>query len=312
MFGIVTAQLSTVSNAEKERYHALYCGLCRALKTRYGQVSRAVLTYDLTFYIMLCDSLHEPDETTGAEHCLTHPMKKMPFAQSRFTDYAADLAVALAYHKCLDDWNDDRSKKARAAQAVLKAPYELARERIGGQCRSIERSMERGALIEADPEATPDAAAREFGDLLGTLFMHGQGIWTEAMHDLGYELGRFIYLMDAAVDFAADKEHGSYNPLAKLDMTPRDMETLLSVLIGRACAVFEKLPLERDLHLMRSILYAGVWQKFNETYRADDGARDASAERTETASPAHADDASANAPASDDDAETSGEREHHD
>ena len=31
---------------------------------------------------------------------------------------------------------------------------------------------------------------------------------------------------------------------------------------------------------MRSILYAGVWQKFNETYRADDGARDASAERT--------------------------------
>lgn len=314
MFGIVTAQLSTVSDAEKERYHALYCGLCRALKTRYGQVSRAVLTYDLTFYIMLCDSLHEPDETTGAEHCLTHPMKKMPFAQSRFTDYAADLAVALAYHKCLDDWNDDRSKKARAAQAVLKAPYELARERIGGQCRSIERSMERGALIETDPEATPDAAAREFGDLLGTLFMHGQGIWTEAMQALGYELGRFIYLMDAAVDADEDREHGSYNPLVKIDMTPEDMEALLSELIGRACAVFEKLPLEQDLHLMRSILYAGVWQKFNETYRkqaagSGAGSADEAANRGDAA-PAARDAADT---ASDDTADrASGEREHHD
>lgn len=278
MFGIVTAQLSTISDAEKERYHALYCGLCRALKERYGQISRAVLTYDLTFYIMLCNSLHEPAETTGAEHCVTHPVKKMPFAQSKYTDYAADLAVALAYHKCLDDWNDDRSKKARAAQLVLKAPYERACQRIGEQCRVIEQSMAREALIEADPDSPPDAAAREFGDLLGELFMHDQGIWTEPMHQLGFELGRFIYLMDAAVDFAEDAQHGSYNPLVKLNMTPEDMDTLLSVLIGGACEAFEKLPLERDLHLMRSILYAGVWQKFNETYRKKD-TTDAPSER---------------------------------
>ena len=168
-------------------------------------------------------------------------MKKMPFAQSRFTDYAADLAVALAYHKCLDDWNDDRSKKARAAQVVLKAPYELARERIGGQCRSIERSMERGALIEADPEATPDAAAREFGDLLGTLFMHGQGIWTEAMHDLGYELGRFIYSWTPP-STSPPTRSTALQPAREARHDARDMETLLSVLIGRACAVFEKLP----------------------------------------------------------------------
>ena len=62
------------------------------------------------------------------------------------------------------------------------------------------------------------------------------------------------------------------------DMTPEDMDTLLSVLIGGACEAFEKLPLERDLHLMRSILYAGVWQKFNETYRKKD-TTDAPSER---------------------------------
>ncbi len=373
MFGIVTAQLSTISDAEKERYHALYCGLCRALKERYGQISRVVLTYDLTFYIMLCNSLHEPAETTGAEHCVTHPVKKMPFAQSKYTDYAADLAVALAYHKCLDDWNDDRSKKARAAQLVLKAPYERACQRIGEQCRVIEQSMAREALIEADPSSSPDAAAREFGSLLGELFKHDQGIWSDSMQALGYELGRFIYLMDAAVDADEDREHGSYNPLVKIDMTdqgiwsdsmqalgyelgrfiylmdaavdadedrehgsynplvkidmtPEDMEALLSELIGRACAVFEKLPLEQDLHLMRSILYAGVWQKFNETYRkqavgSGAGSADKAANRGDAAPAARAPERNDTAPAARDAADTasddtadraSGEREHHD
>ena len=39
---------------------------------------------------------------------------------------------------------------------------------------------------------------------------------------------------------------------------------LLSMLLGDRTAVFEQLPLEQDLHLMRNILYTGVWQKYNQ------------------------------------------------
>lgn len=269
MFGIVTAQLSTVSEEEKQRYHALYCGLCRALKDRYGQASRTVLSYDLTFFIMLCDSLHEPEETAGAEHCITHPAKKMPFARSPYTDYAADLAVALAYHKCLDDWNDDRSTKALVAQKMLAGAYAVACERIPRECAAIERSMAATARIESDPDAAPDAAAHEFGRLLGILFAHDQGAWAQPMEAFGDRLGRFVYLMDAAVDYEQDIKSGSYNPLARVGMTPSDMRAVLSTCIADAVEVFEKLPLEQDLHLMRSILYAGVWQKFNETYEKE-------------------------------------------
>ena len=49
MFGFVVASLGTVSDEEKARYQALYCGLCRTLRDRYGQVSRLTLTFDLTF-----------------------------------------------------------------------------------------------------------------------------------------------------------------------------------------------------------------------------------------------------------------------
>lgn len=264
MFGIVAASLSAVSEDGKARYHALYCGLCRALKDRYGQVSRAALTYDLTFFVMLCNSLHEPAEEAGAEHCATHPLKRMPFARSQWSDYAADLAVALAYHKCLDDWHDDKSVKAHAAAAMLDGAYKRAQGRIRAQCALIENAMEATRQLEGAASTPPDACAAVFGNLLGELFAHNQGIWEDAMRAFGAQLGRFIYLMDAAIDLEDDLASGSYNPFAAAHPSREDMRTLLSVLIGDAAATFEKLPLEQDLHLMRSVLYAGVWQKFNE------------------------------------------------
>ena len=282
MFGFVVASLGSVSEDEQARYKALYCGLCHALRDRYGQVSRMTLTYDLTFYLMLCNSLHEPPETSGAARCAAHGGKVMPWTRSRWADYAADLTVALAYHKCLDDWHDDHALRARAAERLLAGAYAKARARIPGECAAIERSMAAISAIEADPDAPPDAAAAEFGTLLGELFAHDQGIWADQMRRFGQQLGRFVYLMDAAVDYADDAASGSYNPLVQLDRQLADdagipspapdaenMRTLLAILIGEATDTFERLPLEQDLHLMRSVLYAGVWQQFNRTYPPD-------------------------------------------
>ena len=111
MFGFVVADAGALSEEEKERYRAVYCGLCLALRDRYGQLSRACLTYDLTFFVLLCNSLHEPAETQGTSHCVMHPAPAAPraWARSAWTDYAADLSVALAYHKVLDDVADELS-----------------------------------------------------------------------------------------------------------------------------------------------------------------------------------------------------------
>ncbi len=279
MFGIVTTTLSTLSEEEKTRYHELYCGLCHALRDRYGQISRATLNYDLTFFIIVSNSLHESAEETGSVHCVMHPRKKMPFARSAFSDYAADMTVALAYHKCLDDWHDDRSARARVAQALLEGAYARAKENIPEQCTAVEESMAEIERLEGSPDTSPDDVALLFGWLFGELFAHDQGPWREMMRLFGAQLGRFIYLMDAAVDYADDEKSGSYNPLVNLQMPPENMKTLLAVLIGEAAATFEKLPLEQDLHLMYSVLYSGVWQKFNETYRELSDEADAPADK---------------------------------
>ena len=300
MFGFVAADAGALSEEEKERYRAVYCGLCLALRDRYGQLSRACLTYDLTFFVLLCNSLHEPVETKGASHCVMHPAPAAPrpWARSTWTDYAADLSVALAYHKVLDDIADDGDLKARAAERLLAGAYERARTRIPEQCAEIERAMAAIRTIEgaernntpalsdstetacvsplsADATDTalafdPDAAAREFGRMLGRLFAHNQGFWTEAMEELGRGLGRFIYLMDAAVDFNDDAASGSYNPFVTLGSDAEAMRATLSLAAADAAAPYERLPLVQDAHLMDAILYSGVWAQFNKAYPPQD------------------------------------------
>ena len=266
MFGVAVARLDQIDEAERDRYQAFYCGLCRSLKERYGQVSRAALSYDLVFFAILCDSLHDASERSGNAHCIAHPKKQMPFIMSSWTDRAADLSVALAYHKCLDDVVDDDSLKAKAASVLLKSSYEKAYARIPHLCDAIAYSMERTHILEADPDTPPDAVALEFGSLLGELFGDDQGLWSDTMRQFGRELGQFVYLMDAAVDFQADSRNGSYNPFVRLDTSPEQMRAILMNLIGAATHTFEKLPIIDDVHLLRCVLYAGVWQKFNHTY----------------------------------------------
>ena len=300
MFGFVVADAGALSEEEKERYRAVYCGLCLALRDRYGQLSRACLTYDLTFFVLLCNSLHEPAETKGTSHCVMHPAPAAPraWARSAWTDYAADLSVALAYHKVLDDVADDGDLAARAAERLLAGAYERARARIPEQCAEIERAMAAIRAIEgaernntpalsdstetacvsplsADATDTalafdPDAAAREFGCMLGRLFAHNQGFWAEAMEALGNGLGRFIYLMDATVDFANDARTGSYNPFVTLGSDADAMRATLALAAADAAAPYERLPLVQDAHLMDAILYSGVWAQFNKAYPPQD------------------------------------------
>lgn len=263
MFGYVAANLHDLSANERQRYRAAYCGLCRQLGARCGQRCRFCLTYDMAFLALLLGSLYEPAEREEAFRCPLHPAKRQTSLRTEFADYAADLSVALAYHKCLDDWDDDRSLPARSYAALLEAPYRAAVERLPSQCEAIERGLADIRAIEADPASSPDAAANRFGAVLGELFACRQDLWAESLRQLGGELGRFIYFMDAACDLEDDLSKGKYNPLAALDLSEQDTTETLTLFAARATGVFEKLPLERDLHLLRSVMYSGIWQKWN-------------------------------------------------
>ena len=263
MFGYVQANLADLSDEEKTRYRSAYCGLCHTLGERHGFTSRLSLTYDLTFLTLLLSSLYEPEERSGDSRCIVHPCKEHHFIINECTEYAADMTVALSYYKCLDDWNDDKNISHKCYASILKNQYEKVKQDWPEQCRVVEACLTELSVIEKGQPDDPDAAANCFGRLMEGIFLYRKDRWEEQLRTLGYGLGRYIYLADAAVDLENDKKHDNYNPLKTLETKPEELRPTLMMVLGDASRAFEVLPLVQDIHLLRNILYSGLWIKYN-------------------------------------------------
>lgn len=265
MFGTITVNQEELKGKEWKRYRAYYCGVCRALKQLAGRKGQLTLTYDLTFLALLLDSLYECAHTEQNVRCLLHPTEPRPFLQSDAILYAAKMNLLLSYDNLRDDWRDDRNVAAAAAAAVLKRARNRVAAEYPRQAQAVEQYLCRLHRMEEEQEPNPDAAAGATGDMLAEIFQWRQDEWSEELRTMGFYLGKFIYLTDAAVDLPKDQSRGGYNPFSKYQGEQPIQEyekQVLTMMAARAAAAFERLPVIENAEILRNILYAGIWNKF--------------------------------------------------
>jgi len=261
MFGYVTASLKELDDDTKKRYGAVYCGICRRIRLQSGNIARLGLSYDMAFLALLLMSLYEPDEEAGNKACSLHPIHKRPWIDNKFIQYAADMNVALGYYNFLDDWEDDRKYSAKFLAGQFGKHLPEIAQRYPRQCRAIEDCIRQLSQLEKDGCSNPDEPASCFGQLMGELLTYKDDLWAPNLRQMGFYLGRFIYLLDAALDYDKDEKKGKYNPYLAMG-TGKDWtrwEEYLVLTMGRCTDSFEKLPLVQDKPLLDNILYSGVW-----------------------------------------------------
>ncbi len=266
MFGTVLADRSHLTEAQMQRYHAVYCGLCRRIGAKYGFFAKMALSYDMVFLILLLNSLYEPEETCGEKACPVHPLKPRPYAASPFSDYAAAMNVALAYYNALDDWQDERKISGRVVSILLSHPMKKIETDYPEKCAVMKRSLAELTALEQANVLDPDKTAACFGHLTEELFsVKKDDHWDNALRKLGGALGRFIYLSDALTDLREDSRKNRFNPLKNTvnPETEDDFLPVLHLLLGDCTAELERLPLVQDADILRNILYSGVWIPYN-------------------------------------------------
>ena len=275
MFGYLVAATNVLEAEELARYKSVYCGLCRSLKRCFGQTARLTLNYDMTFLVLLLSSLYEPKEERGEAACVRHPFEPQPYVMTKLSDYAANMNLALAYLKCLDDWKDDKSLTAYAEARTLQAGYDAVRKRYPRQCAAIAEALDRLSRIEAEGREDPDAAAACFGALMREIFVYREDRWSEPLRHMADALGRFLYLLDAAMDLEEDVKRGRYNPFRRFAGDPDNEERFrdsLRLQLGECVYWYDKLPLVDDTGLMRNILCLGLWSAFNQKFKREEPA----------------------------------------
>lgn len=276
MFGYVMASTGELSPEGKARYQSVYCGICRRIRQQCSNTARLVLSYDMAFLSLLLMSLYEPEETSGDRACTLHPVKPRPWTDNEFVRYGADMNVALAYYKALDDHADDHKTGARILANKLEADVRRIREDYPRQCQAMEDCIAQLSRLEQAGCPNPDEPAACFGRLMGEILVYREDMWADTLRQIGMALGRYIYLADAAIDYRKDRREGSYNPFLAMGMEEdwAQWEQYLVLAMGRCTNYFERLPLVQDKNILDNILYSGVWVEFRRRQKGQRSARE--------------------------------------
>lgn len=261
MFGFVVANPEKLTQEQKKRYKSVYCGLCETLGSERGFKYRMALTYDLAFLSIVLSSVENEEYTHSCGRCPVYPTRKREFLGNKFTSYAADMNIALAYYKYVDDWNDDGSRFAHIKLRMFEKEAEKVFEKYPSQCTQIKTCLEELTATEKKNILIPDIPAQQFGKLLGSVFSYPESENAKALYEFGFSLGKFIYILDAVTDLTSDIKKKRYNPL--VTSTHDAVEPVLRMLMAECVEKYKLLPVSSDKEIIENILFSGIWTSYD-------------------------------------------------
>ena len=277
MFGYVTPLKMEMKIKDYEKFKAYYCGLCNSIKSNFGNLPRLTLNYDMTFLAVLLDSLSEDKYNFTEFKCLMHPLKKrLMLNNNAALDYAAFCNTTLAYYKLMDDVQDNKSSKSKVFSMFLK--NYLKKSKVEDKV-VMEYTKEKLLLLntlEANyNDISLDELSHVFADLTGFIvsFYYKEATFKESLYWLGYNLGKWIYIIDAYDDLEKDIKDNSFNAINSLLNTEHLDFKSFSVLIKPridfilvSCAeqclkYLNTLPLIKNEDILYNILELGLMEK---------------------------------------------------
>ncbi len=272
MFGYVKIAKGELKIKEFEMYKAVYCSLCKSLGKHYGLLSRLTLSYDFTFLALLNMSLKDGCTEIERKRCAFNPLKKCNYCKNRDDlDFPAAVAMIMLYYKILDNIADEKGIKKlgflilkpifSGANKKASKKYPQAEEYIKEYIDSQNR-LENENCSELDEIADPTAK------VLSKIFMlcSEDKNQKRVLERLGYCIGRYIYLLDAACDFEEDKKQNKYNVLKASCNTENQVKEKIKpqlyFCINESAKAFELLDIKKFKSILGNIIYLGLEDTF--------------------------------------------------
>ena len=279
MFGYVLPYKLELKIKDYEMFKAYYCGLCISIKHNFSNLSRMSLNYDMTFLGILLDSLSDEKHSYSVNRCIAHPMKKKPkVINNSALDYAAFCNVALVYYKLMDDYNDDNSINKKILALYLRKYIKDVDINLEPVLKNIEENIAKLSSYEnSNDYVSIDEISHCFADLTGYIisYYYKDTDFYNDLYNLGYNLGRWIYIIDAFDDLKDDMEKKKFNAINKSfntdslsydDLIKNQGERIDFNLILSANATVDslnKLPLKKNQELLYNILQLGLMHKID-------------------------------------------------
>lgn len=274
MFGYVRIDKPELKVKEYEAYKAVYCSLCRELGKTYGIWSRFTLSYDFTFLALVNMSLTLGCDPIERKRCVFNPFKKCNFCKNNEKlKMPAAAAMIMSYYKLTDNIKDEKGIK-KFGFVCIKPLFAYAHKKAAKAFPKIEdivRSyIDRQDSLEKENCSSLDKAADPTAYALGQILKECSEDTAQkrVLERIGYCIGRYIYILDAACDLEEDIKSGSYNCLKnefsgdRKELIKRRILPQLYVCSNEAGKAFELLDVKKYKSILGNIIYLGLEDTF--------------------------------------------------
>lgn len=276
MFGYVLPDKNRLKKEEFTLYRAFYCGICLTLKKNYSNASRLFTTYDLTFLSILShDCLNYPVQFKQVK-CVGGPVKKRVVVDDNpLLQKLCAMQLLLSKYKIIDDVIDGKKSRKILLKVYAKA-FSKAEKELPEASKIIESKYNLLRQMEKANETSIDKVCDSFAMMMKELVRLIVGNDAdEQLLSLAYNVGKFVYLIDAIDDFDKDRKSGNYNPFiavygkekSKQDFIfehKQEVEQTLTFTINKAIAGFNERRYNQSYSLLQNVVYYGLRKRAEE------------------------------------------------
>lgn len=283
MLGYISPDKPELKIKEYEIYSGYYCGICKSIGKRYGQIPRLSLSYDSVFLALLFSAVYPVEESAVFERCVVHPVKKRTIINQNFAiDYAADMFLILMYFKLKDDQRDNKTLKAGIGIILGDSTFKKLKNTYPNKIAEVEKYLNQLTVLEKKKCSSLDEAAEPFSKLTETVFSLEYDKYPfynqkkdKIVKSIGYFIGKWLYLIDALDDLEDDNKDHNYNPLIlkfEFDNSIEEiadfrtrikerMEFNLHSYLSELIKAYDLLDLNKNQALLDNIIYFGLMKK---------------------------------------------------
>lgn len=216
MYGYIKPQTSELKVREHLFYKSIYCGLCRSLSKHTGGFSSMTLSYDMTFFAIMRMIIKDEKPNIKKKNCILHPFSKRNIAQnSKELEYTAYVSSVLSHEKIKDNIEDEKFFKKFISILIYPfTSYFKRKNKIKYINEIASEHLNQLKNLENNKCPYPDEVANCFGNICSKLLSYdvSDEKSQRIASNIGFHIGRFIYLSDAICDYEKDKKQNKYNP----------------------------------------------------------------------------------------------------
>lgn len=281
MFGYIKPDKENLYVKELNLYKAVYCGLCETIKKKVSFFLPMTLSYDFVFLTMVRASLTKEKSTVKKGRCKYNILKKasycIPIESALFSGRCALLLTTM---KVKDDLKDsDTPLYKKAIYLPLYAYLDAKTKKLIKSCpefknisKAIEVTLSSMDLLEKEKCADIDKMSELFGGMMADMLSYSlEGRFQVIAKEIGNNIGKYIYLIDAIDDLSSDLKTKSYNPLIEKYGTVESMikeknalDVALSMYANNAILAFNLIEAHDYSSIINNILSLGFGK---ESYR---------------------------------------------